>query len=162
MCNTKQDIVDRYWKDELQNVRSKYKRIKNERANLLSKLPEDLAEPFYVGSNIMYSLWLRYPYDKKLIGEVIERFEKGGWEVRWSIRENNTEDRSPLIGCEHTGTTAMVEFDATIPGTTCVRKEVGKITKEVPVYEYVCTEGEAEGLENPLPPLSAPLSSGET
>jgi len=112
-------------------------------------LPSDLPEPSYVGFNAMREPWITYPYDKQLRNHIQDLFIQAGWRMTWQVTEAELQGKHEhprvsfgisLEDYPYSSTSVIIEFDDTREGSTCTRKEIGKVTKEVPVYEFSCDE----------------------
>lgn len=119
---------------------------------LWEHLPSNLPEPAYVGFNAMREPWITYPYDKELRNYITELLIEAGWKMTWQVTESElkagnecprmafSKETQTDSGFYLSTVSIIIEFDDTKEGSTCVRKEIGKVTKEVPLYEFSCDE----------------------
>lgn len=110
---------------------------------LLKGLPEDLPDCYHQGYSISDHLWLTYPYDKHLIGQVMKAFKDAGWREYIRLDETHIgEGKEPKMWMQWgewpNAVEVIIEFSTTAPGTTCKRKVIGK--KEVDIIEMVCED----------------------
>ncbi len=113
-------------------------------------VPRDLPIPRQTGLNLANDPWLYYPYDRNLMAQIDELFLSAGWTVGWKVTESeldNDKNRfprtcyyAPREGSSGGSLVVICEFHEEYQGSTCKRKVIGKVQKEIDIVEFVCDD----------------------
>jgi hypothetical protein len=147
------ELIIKAYSDKYYRLREwKKERVVSGLRVMMEHLPQLPNEYDDVTQSDFGDLWIKYPYNRELREQLKRLFLDAGWVVYWEVSESEiSSDKAgePRISFKYQDAenwkeeaNVILEFSTFSKKSVCTRKQVGTVSKDFPVYDYTCKEGE--------------------